>query len=217
MWADASFDVLAMAHSREHEHEADTLGIDIMSQACFNPERGVDIMKRFTRLEHGSDIVDARKQLSEDDDKMVDKDNQNAKGFGSFKNLLKSHPPSAERVENLEQMAPALAALYRQSCGQTEEDKTAFQRAYHRHSRRPGVQFTSNATGGTALGYEGRGADDTANPSQEYVGIVSWLSSGVGSMLGYSDSGASASVNQDFDAAIPHMKVKQRVVFEMED
>jgi len=210
VWADASFDVLSMTFSREHEHEADTLGINIMSQACFNPENGINIMKRFTKLEHGIGLMDARKDLDETDDAMVETDIENAKGIrSSLGTLLRSHPPSAERVDNLQKMAPTLAAHYQRSCGQTEEQKTAFQKAYHPHQR-PGslVHPQAKATGGMQY-------------SNETQGYFSWVGSGVSSMLGYDTTDGSSNedlqTDQQFDAAVPHMKVTQRATIEIED
>ena len=127
MWADASFDLLAMQHSQEHEHEADTLGINIMAQACFDPGNGVSVMKRLAMLEHGADLISLRRDLTDADEELVEGWINGQSRFGS---LLASHPPCAQRVDNLRKMVPTLSEHYLHACGQTEKEKTAFQRAY---------------------------------------------------------------------------------------
>ena len=58
--------------------------------------------------------------------------------------------------------------------------------------------------------------------SNETQGYFSWVGSGVSSMLGYDTTDGSNNdredlTDQQFDAAVPHMKVTQRATIEVED
>lgn len=201
IWADGHYNFATQANSREHEHEADTLGINIMAQACYSPRAGVKIMNRIMRLEHGQTMSEITSPVTEADREMIDHD-VTASKF-SISNLTRSHPCSAERIENLTAMVPLLEAHYRAPCGKTMQERTAFQAAYHNQQKRhPNVKM------GAAGGLE--------------VDATSWaeyITSGFNSAVEYVWAAPETNNNADreFDESVPHMKVHQRVVVELDD
>ena len=67
---------LVAAFSRAHETEADELGLKLAAMSCYDTKRGVEVYRKMEEVA-ASD------------------------GHGSKQNFMSSHPPSAERYENL--------------------------------------------------------------------------------------------------------------------
>lgn len=76
-----------LAYSRDHETEADVVGLRFAARAGYDPRAAVTFWKKMAAKETG----------------------------GRPPKLLSTHPPSAERIENLQRIAPALVPLYEQS------------------------------------------------------------------------------------------------------
>jgi predicted Zn-dependent protease len=72
-------EALTAANSREHETEADELGVKLAAMACFNTVRGAEVFRKM----HEFDV---------------------AQGHAG-KNLMSSHPASSERYENVKMMS----------------------------------------------------------------------------------------------------------------
>lgn len=76
-----------LAYSRDHETEADVVGLRFAARAGYDPRAAVSFWKKMAAKETG----------------------------GRPPKLLSTHPPSAERIANLERLAPGLMPLYQQS------------------------------------------------------------------------------------------------------
>ena len=68
--------------SRSHETEADTIGLQIMALAGYDPEEGYKLWERMSA----------------------------ASGGGNSNSLLSTHPSNASRIANLKQLAPKVKA-----------------------------------------------------------------------------------------------------------
>ncbi|MCC5851670.1 MAG: M48 family metallopeptidase, partial [Alkalimonas sp.] len=77
---------LLLPFSREHETEADIIGLDLMAQAGFNPEQAVDLWRNMA----------------------------SASGGQRSPELLSSHPVPENRIRNLQQRMPQALATYQQ-------------------------------------------------------------------------------------------------------
>ena len=67
---------LVAAFSRAHETEADELGLKLAAMSCYDTKRGVEVFRKMEEVAA-------------------------CDGHGSKQNFMSSHPPSAERYENL--------------------------------------------------------------------------------------------------------------------
>ena len=76
-----------LAYSRDHETEADVVGLRFAARAGYDPRAAVSFWKKMAAKETG----------------------------GRPPKLLSTHPPSAERIENLQRLAPGLVPLYEQA------------------------------------------------------------------------------------------------------
>ena len=77
---------LLLPFSREHESEADIIGLDLMAQAGFNPEQAVDLWRNMAA----------------------------ASGGQRSPELLSSHPVPENRIRALQQRMPQALATYQQ-------------------------------------------------------------------------------------------------------
>jgi Zn-dependent protease with chaperone function len=78
---------LTAAHSREHEREADELGLQLAARACFDTQSGVDVMYKMHQMSVSAASGDATKDTPV-----------------SMK-LLDTHPPSLQRWELLKKQS----------------------------------------------------------------------------------------------------------------
>jgi len=83
---------MQLPFSRKCESEADHIGLLLMSQACYHPEKAVDIWKKF--LEH---------------------DKTNPGEASSVAKYLSTHPTHADRIEHIKELLPQANALRDQS------------------------------------------------------------------------------------------------------
>jgi Zn-dependent protease with chaperone function len=77
---------LAAAYSRQHEREADELGLVLAARACFNTQKGVQVMH--TMHQHH-----------------VSAEPHHVSNNSSLVQLMDTHPPSLERYHHLQQMS----------------------------------------------------------------------------------------------------------------
>jgi Zn-dependent protease with chaperone function len=194
--AGTTWDVLGMQFSQAHEHEADTLGINIMAQACYDPRKGSAVMARFVRMEHGQDFKGVIAPINKG---IIDVIDHEASFSWNISNLLKTHPPSPLRYKNLETLAPLLSRHYLHICGSTTAQHAAFQTAYHE------VGWNSSEQTGLNNGSKGITSNGSAEESASWL---EWL------FGGWVQSAAEAPPNPEaeFEAHVPHMKVVNRVV-----
>jgi predicted Zn-dependent protease len=76
--------LVKMSFSREHETEADSVGIELAARAGYNPRAGISLWKKMTVLA----------------------------GDGTSLFWLSTHPPCPERVENMKELANKYFPLY---------------------------------------------------------------------------------------------------------
>lgn len=77
----------SLAYSRDHEREADAVGLRFAARAGYDPRAAASFWKKMAAKETG----------------------------GRPPKLLSTHPPSEERIETLERLAPSLMPLYQQA------------------------------------------------------------------------------------------------------
>ena len=80
---------LAAAHSREHEHEADKLGVELAARACFDTESGVEVMRKM----HDMKVSAASPQTEHAAQRHV------------ALQLLDTHPPTLDRWERIKALS----------------------------------------------------------------------------------------------------------------
>ncbi|MEM8616853.1 MAG: M48 family metallopeptidase [Pseudomonadota bacterium] len=78
-----------MAFSREHEIEADKLGLELLVRACYDPREAPELWQRMGRLGGGQRPPE----------------------------WMSTHPASETRAENFRQWMPTAIAMYEQRCG----------------------------------------------------------------------------------------------------
>lgn len=76
-----------LAYSREHETEADVVGLRFAAKAGYDPRAAISFWQKMAAKETG----------------------------GRPPKFLSTHPPSAERIANLQRLAPQLVPLYEQA------------------------------------------------------------------------------------------------------
>jgi metalloendopeptidase OMA1, mitochondrial len=76
--------------SREHETEADKIGLDLLVRACYDPREAPELWERMGKLNEGQ----------------------------SPPEWMSTHPASATRAENFRQWMPDAIVQYEQRCGQ---------------------------------------------------------------------------------------------------
>ncbi len=76
-----------LAYSRDHEREADAVGLRFAARAGYDPRAAASFWRKMAAKETG----------------------------GRPPKLLSTHPPSEERIETLERLAPALMPVYQQA------------------------------------------------------------------------------------------------------
>ena len=76
-----------LAYSRDHEREADAVGLRFAARAGYDPRAAASFWRKMAAKETG----------------------------GRPPKLLSTHPPSEERIETLERLAPALMPVYEQA------------------------------------------------------------------------------------------------------
>lgn len=77
----------SLAYSREHETEADVVGLRFAAKAGYDPRAAVSFWKKMAAKESG----------------------------GRPPKLLSTHPPTADRIANLERLSASLVPLYEQA------------------------------------------------------------------------------------------------------
>jgi len=77
----------SLAYSRDHEREADAVGLKFAARAGYDPRAAASFWRKMAAKETG----------------------------GRPPKLLSTHPPSSERIETLERLAPALMPVYEQA------------------------------------------------------------------------------------------------------
>jgi Zn-dependent protease with chaperone function len=87
--------MISAAHSREHETEADDLGLSLAARACFDTVAGCDVMRKMHVAGLGPTPTD------------VVKSDESSRGRPStaLVRLLDSHPPSLDRYERMKKKA----------------------------------------------------------------------------------------------------------------
>lgn len=84
-----------LPYSREHEYEADSLGLKYMAKAGYDPEAGIDFWERFSKLD---------------------------KSGGT--DFLSTHPLSSKRIENMKMMLPKVRKHYQSAPEKFGEGQT---------------------------------------------------------------------------------------------
>ncbi|KAL7577371.1 hypothetical protein ACA910_002101 [Epithemia clementina (nom. ined.)] len=94
---------LSAAHSREHEREADDLGLRITARACYNTVAGAEVMYKM----HQADVSLAPSSSSDASDEAPVRPWNLPKAHNRRPplQLLDTHPPTLERYERLKQEA----------------------------------------------------------------------------------------------------------------
>ncbi len=75
-----------LAYSREHESEADAIGLRFAANAGYDPRAAITFWQKMAK--------------------------QNPSSNGVFQRLLATHPPTADRIANLERLAPQYVPVY---------------------------------------------------------------------------------------------------------
>ena len=86
------FVVSRVPQSRQHEHEADELGLQLVARTCRDPKKAATAHQRLMELE------------------------QSQGGDTSKTSIFSSHPATQERLEKLEAQVPEARKLY-DACG----------------------------------------------------------------------------------------------------
>lgn len=90
--------LLSLPNSRKLETEADSLGLQIMARACYDPRLAVSFWQRMDQADGGAGAGD--------------------KVTNSAKALLSTHPVNAQRIENIQRWLPEVLRLYEErGCG----------------------------------------------------------------------------------------------------
>ncbi|KAG8988562.1 hypothetical protein FRB94_001893 [Tulasnella sp. JGI-2019a] len=84
--------LMMLPNSRKHEVEADSIGLRLMAQACFNPQEAVGVWERMHAMEEEVNaILKAQSWF-------------NLPGLGDF---LHTHPATPKRIAAMQQLVPA--------------------------------------------------------------------------------------------------------------
>ena len=77
---------IAMPFSRSHESEADTMGLELMARAGYNPNSAVNVWKKMSQLDKGGTLE-----------------------------ILSTHPSNETRIKDLTKIVPKVMPLYEKS------------------------------------------------------------------------------------------------------
>ena len=80
--------LVTLPNSRQHETEADQMGLELMARAGYNPEAAINVWRKM----------------------------QNAEGSG-VPQFLSTHPSHATRIQDLQKLMPVVMPLYQQAGG----------------------------------------------------------------------------------------------------
>jgi len=78
---------ILMPYSRVHESEADTIGVDLMAKAGFDPQQSVGLWQKMERASQGQQPIE----------------------------FMSTHPSHATRIQDLQQHIPQAMALFQQA------------------------------------------------------------------------------------------------------
>ncbi|MGZ4994970.1 MAG: M48 family metallopeptidase, partial [Methylobacter sp.] len=78
---------ILMPYSRTHESEADTIGVDLMAKAGFDPKQSVTLWQKMERATQGQQPIE----------------------------FMSTHPSNATRIQQLEQHMPQAMTLFEQA------------------------------------------------------------------------------------------------------
>lgn len=115
-------DVASASISRDHEAEADAMGIMLAARACFDTHKGSHVLYKMNRMENGDDEGEegtakskalqkkdeGKKKVEDSNDKgkVADTDKITLSGAMSVQGgLLDSHPPTIGRWERMKEMS----------------------------------------------------------------------------------------------------------------
>ncbi|MGZ5052438.1 MAG: M48 family metallopeptidase, partial [Methylobacter sp.] len=82
----AQYGVL-MPYSRVHESEADTIGVDLMAKAGFDPQQSIGLWQKMERASQGQQPIE----------------------------FMSTHPSHATRIQDLEKHMPQAMSLFQQA------------------------------------------------------------------------------------------------------
>ena len=94
--------ILSASNSRQHEEEADELGLKLAAMSCFDTHQGSKVMAKLYQISEKSDDI---KQIGSNEDETIlnstnGDDNKDKKGY-VLQSFMDSHPPTMLRYDNL--------------------------------------------------------------------------------------------------------------------
>ena len=97
--------IISASNSREHEEQADELGLKLAAMSCFDTRKGSKVMASLHEIKEAAEVPDQIDSTStKSNDKLKDDHNSDSKkdkdGY-VLSSLIDSHPPTMLRYENL--------------------------------------------------------------------------------------------------------------------